>query len=176
MKSEISIEKECIRFLIGDILSMPRFKVGFEKVICNTNEEIAKVLNFNKFLSEIRNVSSPDRSPNKIIKIFKTFYSDDEENVINIQSIFGKTVEEIQTMIRYYKENCYDELIINRIDKNEIRNVINKTSEHTVIASARKKYVDDLIAQKVKHDDLNPYDFLVGYQSALKIIKKELKL
>ena len=124
MKSEIGIEKECIKFLIGDILNMSRFKVGFEKVYCETDEEISKVLKFNDFLARIRNISSDGRTPKKVIEILREFYLIEEETEIKINSILGYNIEELQNMIKYYKEKDIDKLITERLDKAKVKEAI----------------------------------------------------
>ena len=76
-----------------------------------------------------------------------------------------------------FKKNYMAEAVRKHcLDKQKVKEVIDKLKEHEYVLEARNEYLREMDEQNVSHDDFNPSDFLVGYHKARKKIKKELGL
>ena len=63
-----------------------------------------------------------------------------------------------------------------QLDKAKVLEDITELQEHKHIEEARNEYKAKLVRDNVPHEDFNAYDFLVGWHTALKKLKKELRL
>lgn len=80
----------------------------------------------------------------------------------------GKTDEYLGFTKKDLMDNC--------VDKQKLKEVIEKLKENENIIKCREKYKSDLINQNQDIKTFHPYDFMVAYITALKLLEKELGL